>query len=75
MEQHVYRQLLRLVNEPEIYAALQTYMESRRERLMRQLEHANDMDTVRRVQGALAELGRISTLRDEVIEGAKNGKA
>lgn len=75
MDKHIYRQLLRLVNEPEIYAALHTYMEARRERLMRQLEHANDMDTVRRIQGALGELVRISTLRDEVLEGAKDGKA
>lgn len=71
MERHVYRQLLSLVNDPDTYNALQTYMDARRAILIYQLEVATDMDAVRRLQGALAELGRIATLKEEVQEGAK----
>lgn len=71
MEKHIYRQLLLLVNDPNTYDALQTYMDARRDILLRQLETTPDMDQVRRIQGALAELGRLATLKQEVQEGAK----
>lgn len=71
MERHVYRELLQLVNDPNTYMALQTYMDARRALLLYSLEHANDTDTIRRLQGALAELARIATLKEEVQEGAK----
>lgn len=71
MDKQVCRQLLFLVNEPDTYKSLQTYMETRRAYLLRQLETASDMDSVRRIQGALGEVSRISTLKEEVQEGAK----
>lgn len=71
MDKQICRQLLLLVNEPDSHSALQTYMESRRAYLLRQLETASDMDSVRRIQGALGEVSRISTLKQEVQEGAK----
>ena len=71
MEKHVCRQLLPLVNDPEIHAALDTYMEARRAILLARLEQANDMDEVRSIQGALREVGRIATLKEEVRKGAE----
>jgi len=71
MERHVCRQLLQLVNDPENNDALLTYMEARRAVLISRLEQANSMDEVRAIQGALREVGRLSTLQEEVRKGAE----
>jgi hypothetical protein len=71
MEKHVCRELLKLVNDPDTYTALHTYMEARRALLLSRLEQANDMDEVRSIQGALKEVGRLDTLQEEVRKGAK----
>ena len=40
--------------------------------LHKQMEQARDLDELRQTQGAIKELRRLSTLRDEVITGAKD---
>jgi len=71
MERHVCRKLLLLVNDPETNDALLEYMEARRAVLLSRLEQANSMDEVRAIQGALREVGRLSTLQEEVRKGAE----
>jgi hypothetical protein len=51
----------------EVYS----YANARIEILRDQLETSKDPQRITEIQGALAELRRIKTLRDEVIEGAK----
>jgi hypothetical protein len=71
MERNVCRKLLLLVNDPETNDALLEYMEARRAVLLSRLEQANSMDEVRAIQGALREVGRLSTLQEEVRKGAE----
>ena len=66
-----YRSLLLLVNNDEQMERLQSYADHRIETLRSQLEKQKDRDRVLEIQGAIAELRRFSTLRDEVIKEAE----
>jgi hypothetical protein len=50
---------------------LQAYAEARIEQHRSNLEKQKDRDRILEIQGAIAELRRLSTLRDEVIKGAE----
>ena len=71
MDKQQYRDLLPLVNDKAIMELLEVYAKARIELRRDQLETSKDLQRISEIQGALAELRRIKTLRDEVIEGAK----
>lgn len=74
MDSKSYRDLLPLVNDGDSYGRLQAYAEARVEDLRTFLEKENDVDKIKKLQGAIAELRRMATLREEVIREAKNGR-
>jgi hypothetical protein len=71
MNRQDYRALLLLVNTKEQYSLLKEYADKRIATLLTQLSTETDMDRVKRIQGAVAELRKIGTLREEVIKGAE----
>ena len=71
MDKLLYRSLLPLVNDKDIYTLLVEYSEARISTLLHQMSTESNMDTVKSTQGAIRELRKIKTLRDEVIAGAK----
>jgi len=71
MDQKFFRSLLLLVNNKDIFRLLQEYGEERTQTLLNQMSLEKDMDKVKRIQGSVAELRRIKTLREEVIKGAE----
>jgi len=71
MEKAVARSLLPLVNDSEKYAIIQTYIENRIDTMRSFLENTKDHAKLMEVQGAVAELRRFQTLRDQALEGAK----
>ena len=71
MDKQPYRDLLPLVNDKAIMELLEVYAKARIELRRDQLETSKDLQRISEIQGALAELRRIKTIRDEVIEGAK----
>lgn len=71
MNRQDYRALLLLVNTKEQYSLLKEYADKRIATLLTQLSTETDMDRVKRIQGAAAELRKIGTLREEVIKGAE----
>ena len=66
-----YRSLLLLINNEDQMVRLQSYADHRIDTLRNQLEKQKDRDRVLETQGAIAELRRFSTLRDEVIKEAE----
>jgi hypothetical protein len=71
MNQQDYRSLLLLVNTKDQYSLLTEYADKRIQILQSQISTETDMDRVKRIQGSIAELNRLKTLRDEVIKGAE----
>lgn len=71
MDKQFIRSLLPLVNDKTCMELLQTYADARISQHLNQMSMEKDMERVKRIQGAVAELRRISTLRDEIIIGAK----
>ena len=71
MDKPFYRSMLLMVNDKDNYQSLTVYASTRIELLLQQLSTETDVDKMRALQGAIRELRRIKTLRDEVIEGAK----
>ena len=71
MDKQFIRSLLPLVNDKASMDLLQTYADARISQHLTQMSMETDMERVKRIQGAVAELRRISTLRDEIITGAK----
>lgn len=71
MDRDLCRLLLLLVNEKDNMDRLQAYAEARIEQHRNNLEKQKDRDRILEVQGAIAELRRLATLRDEVIKGAE----
>lgn len=63
-----YRSLLLLVNNEEQMTRVTSYASHRIQILRNQLETQKDRDRVLEIQGAIAELRRFSTLRDEAIK-------
>lgn len=71
MDKSFFRSLLILVNDKSSFSLVQQYAEGRAETLRHQLEIAKDIERVRELQGAILELRRFKTLREEVIQGSK----
>jgi len=71
MDKEFYRNLLILVNDKDQFNCLKDYAEIRINLLLQQLSTERDMDTIVRFQGAIAELRRFSTLREETLKGAE----
>ena len=67
----MYQSLLPLVNNKHAMELLEDYARARIEVRRDQLEQAIQTDQFKSTQGSIAELRRLLTLRDEVIEGAK----
>lgn len=66
MDKTIAKELLWFVNDPQCSAALEIYVEYRLKEYRRQLETIKDFNRILEVQGAIAELKRFATLRDEV---------
>ena len=71
MDKQFIRSLLPLVNDKTSMDLLQTYADARISQHLNQMSMETDMERVKRIQGAVAELRRITTLRDEIITGAE----
>ena len=71
MDKQDYRQLLMLVNNEEQYQRLLTYVDARIHQIRQFLDNEKDHHRILEMQGSIAELKRIKTLRDEVIKGAE----
>jgi len=71
MEKVLAKTILPLVNDIEKYVILQEYINNRIETMRSFLENTKDHDKILEVQGAIAELRRFQTLRDQALEGAK----
>ena len=71
MDKKFYRTLLLLVNDKETMDKVHSYVDARIEVLRDQLETTQSLDRVTALQGAVRELRRLKTLRDEVIKGAE----
>jgi len=71
MDKQTYRDLLPLVNDKAAMELLELYARARIELRRDQLEQTLHPDRFKSTQGSIAELRRLLTLRDEVIEGAK----
>jgi hypothetical protein len=66
-----YRNLLPLVNDRSKLQLLQEYATSRISYMHGLLEITKDQSRILEIQGAIAELRRFDTLKDEVKERAK----
>ena len=73
MRKEVAKKLLKLVNVKSTMDLLELYMNERIHVLHRQVEQLPDINDIRQAQGAIKELRRLQTLRNEVIAGAKDG--
>lgn len=69
MKKELARTLSPVVNMKVNNDALLEYMEYRISELKNELVYAQNIEDVRRVQGAIFEIGRLKTLRDEVNYG------
>jgi hypothetical protein len=67
----VARKLVSFVNIKKNMDSLEIYMESRIEDMHKVLEQTEDIREVRMAQGAIRELKRLKTLRDEVLANGK----
>ena len=70
MDNEFFISLLPLVNDKLQFQSVQDYAKGRIDILLRQLSTERDMNNVVRIQGAIAELRRLDTLREEVIKGS-----
>lgn len=70
MTPEIAKKLLPLVNVKRNLDALEMYMESRITDMHRNMEQGEDMKAIYQAQGAIKELRRLRTLRDEVISKA-----
>ena len=73
MIKEVAKKLLKLVNVKSNTDLLELYMNDRISIINKQMEQAPNMQDINQMQGAIKELRRLQTLRDEVIAGAKDG--
>lgn len=71
MDKQFYREMLPLVNDKDQMERLQEYALARITTHRNNLEIEKDKDRILEIQGAIAELRRFKTLRDEVIKGAE----
>jgi hypothetical protein len=68
----VAKQLLAIVNVKKNTDALEVYMQHRIDELHKLLEQHEDMYNITKAQGAIQEVRRLKTLRDEVLARAEN---
>ena len=73
MIQEVAKELLKVVNDKKTMDALEKYMNYRVEELHKLLEQQDKISDINKAQGAIKELRRIKTLREEVLAKARNG--
>tara|TARA_R100001510_G_C7579866_1_gene153262 strand:- start:357 stop:572 length:216 start_codon:yes stop_codon:yes gene_type:complete len=71
MEKALARSIIPLVNDVDHYPLLIQYVEARIEVLRTFLENTKEHEKIMEIQGAIAELRRFQTLRDQALEGAK----
>lgn len=71
MDKQFYRSLLPLVNDKDQHQTLKDYADRRIKQMHGLLETTKDHNRILEIQGAIAELRRFHTLRDEVIKGAE----
>ena len=71
MDKQFYRSLLPLVNDKDQHQTLKDYADRRIKTMHSLLETTKDHNRILEIQGAIAELRRVHTLRDEVIKGAE----
>lgn len=71
MDKAQYRLLLPLVNDRDKMNLLQDYAAARIEGYRDLLEKQKDPQRILEIQGAITELRRFKTLRDEVLKGAE----
>lgn len=71
MDKQFFRGLLPLVNDKDQYNSLKDYAKARIGQMHHLLETTKDHHRILEIQGAIAELKRIETLRDETIKGAE----
>ena len=72
MTRSEYKELLIMVNDKPFMEKLQRYADLRIEMHRGSLEREKDTIRIYERQGSIAELRRISTLRDEVIKGVED---
>ena len=72
MKKEVAKKLLKLVNVKSNTDLLEFYARERVQILYRQMEQLASVDEIRQIQGAIREIKRLITIRDEVIEKAKD---
>ena len=72
MIKEVAKQLLAIVNVKKNTDALEVYMQHRIDELHKLLEQHEDMYNITKAQGAIQEVRRLKTLRDEVLARAEN---
>jgi len=71
MEKAIAKKILPMVNNQDEFATLLLYVDSRIETMRSYLESTKDHTKILEIQGAIAELRRFHTLREQAIEGAK----
>ena len=74
MDKNVARTVLPFVNDATHYGSFLLHVEDRIDVLRNFLEKEKDPSRVRELQGAIAELRRFYTLRDEVHAALDKGK-
>ena len=72
MKKEVAKKLLKLVNVKSNTDLLEFYAKERVQILYSQMEQLASVDEIRQIQGAIREIKRLTTIRDEVIEKAKD---
>jgi|TARA_Y100001937_G_scaffold31383_1_gene44945 hypothetical protein len=72
MKKEVAKKLLKLVNVKSNTDLLEFYAKERVQILYRQMEQLVNIDEIRQIQGAIREIKRLTTIRDEVVEKAKD---
>jgi hypothetical protein len=71
MDKQFFRSLLPLVNDKDQYSSLKDYANARIWQMHTLLETTKDHSRILEIQGAIGELKRIATLRDEVVKGSE----
>ena len=66
------KKLLKLVNVKSNTDLLEFYAKERVQILYRQMDQLASVDEILQIQGAIREIKRLTTIRDEVIEKAKD---
>jgi|TARA_Y100001937_G_C7035858_1_gene292310 hypothetical protein len=67
------KKLLPLVNTKRNVDLLELYVEARISESHKLMEQSDDLRVIQMAQGAIKELRRFKTLRDEVTKKAENG--